>query len=161
MFIAIAVVVSRIPAPFPPPFGGWLKFDGFPLILSGLMLGPGSGFMVGGLADLLGYMLHATGGYNPAFSLTRALTASIPALVLGRRSPNFPWLLLAIGVGQMLTKALLIPIIRLKMYGFPPLLLSVPHALQEEAFHTVLYAWLALPLLRAWTRYRHNPQAYS
>lgn len=109
IFIAISVVVNTLRF-------GYFSFGGLPIILSGYALGPVSGFIVGGLADIIAFAVRpsASGGFNPLFSLTSALTGAIPVIVtrkLGGKYPDFslPTLFAGIFVGQTLTSVIMVP----------------------------------------------------
>ena len=95
---------------------GSISFGGFPIIFSGLVLGPGIGFIVGAVADIVGFLIRpsATGGFNPLFILTSALTGFIPGakvLLLKDKYPNYKiWtVFIAIAVGQLITSVIMVP----------------------------------------------------
>ena len=109
MFITLSVVVNSLRI-------GSISFGGFPIIFSGLTLGPIAGFMVGGVADIIAFIVRpsSSGGFNPVFTLTSALTGLIPGLViilLKDEYPNYkPWkVFLAIAIGQLITTVLMAP----------------------------------------------------
>ncbi len=110
IFIALSVAVNTMRI-------GSVSFGGFPIIFSGYALGPVLGFIVGGVADLVGFLVRpsATGGFNPLFSLTSALTGAIPVIVtraLGDRYPKYKLWKVFVGilVGQVITSVLLVPL---------------------------------------------------
>ena len=97
-----------------------LKFNGFPIVLSGFLLGPIGGFWCGALADIVAFMLKPGGAYNPLFTITSGLTGMMPVLVYQRLAPQRegkllldPWILL---VSSLL--ALSIALVR-RMAGRP------------------------------------------
>jgi ECF transporter S component (folate family) len=153
--MALSVVLSLIRPAMPPPFGGWLRLDAFPLILSGFILGPGGGFFVGALSDLPNYLFHSTGGFFPGFTLTRALTGMLPALFLNRARPSFLRLLVVIAAGQAITKLWLFPTM-MYFYAHHPIRVTAGRELLTQCLHVPLYAWLAIPILRAWHRHSHG-----
>lgn len=117
IFVALSVVINTVRI-------GSVSFGGFPIILSGYALGPLLGFIVGGVADLVGFLIRpsATGGFNPLFILTSALTGAIPVLVtraLGDRYPKYKlWkILVGVLIGQTITSVILVPIFRSLLYG--------------------------------------------
>lgn len=110
IFIAISVAINTMRI-------GSISFGGFPIIFSGYVLGPLMGFIVGGLADVVGFLIRpsATGGFNPLFTLTSALTGAIPIIVtklLGDKYPNYKlWkIFLGIFIGQTITSVVMVPI---------------------------------------------------
>ena len=117
IFVALSVAINTVRI-------GSVSFGGFPIILSGYALGPLMGFMIGGLADIVGFLIRpsATGGFNPLFILTSALTGAIPVIVtamLGDRYPKFKLWKIIVGVlvGQTITSVILVPIFRSLLYG--------------------------------------------
>jgi len=83
IFVAINIILSRLGAIM--LFNGSVRFSfgNIPLILSGLILGPVTGAMTGGIADLLGFFINSHGGaFHPGFTLSSILTGAIPGLVM-------------------------------------------------------------------------------
>lgn len=151
MFVAIALVIKAIP--MPPIEGGLLSFAALPIILSGLLLGPKAGFWVGAISDVLECLLLPRGQmYFPGFTLTQALTGAIPALIARNRNPNFWTYLIAIAVGQSLTKFILVPCFLLLIAPVYPLWTAyqalLAKALITQAVHIPIYAWLCLLVMR-------------
>lgn len=121
------------------------KFNGFPIVLSGFLLGPVGGFWTGSLADVMSYIIKPGGPFIPVFTLTSGLAGMLPALlyraITRRGLPLKPWhLLFAIGVSQVLTKALLVAGCRALIFGLPWQALALQSA-AEQAFHAPLYAY--------------------
>lgn len=110
MLIALSVAINSLRI-------GNISFGGFPIIFSGLTLGPVIGFVVGGVADVIGFLIRpsAGGAFNPLFILTSALTGFIPGVVillLKDKYPDYkPWkVFIAIAVGQLITTVLMVPL---------------------------------------------------
>lgn len=100
-----------------------------PIIMAGVFYGPTSGFVVGALADIVGYPIAAMGPYMPHFTLTSALTGFIPGLLLYYRRNEFPgvWALFgAIFTGQLITSTLLVPYFIHTLFGIPYTVLMPP-----------------------------------
>lgn len=150
--IAILTALSVIVRRFLTPQVTGLNLGGFPLIVSGLVLGPMGGAYVGGLSDILGAALAPHGAFDPVYMLTAVLTAAVPALVLrslgAPRTPSLGALMLAITVGQGLTKGLIQPFYRQMLTGIP-WWIDASHGLLVQILHIPLYAWLAAQVLRA------------
>ena len=110
MLVALSVAINSLRI-------GSISFGGFPIIFSGLTLGPIMGFFVGGVADVVGFIVRpsASGGFNPLFVLTSALTGFIPGLMillLRDEYPNYKlWkVFIAIATGQLITSVLMVPL---------------------------------------------------
>lgn len=116
VFIALSVVINTM------RFGS-ISFGGFPIIYSGLVLGPVNGFIVGGVSDVLAFIVRpSSGGYNILFTLTSALTGFIPAIITGLfkdKYPNYRFFSVLIGVfiGQMITSVIMAPFFQSILFG--------------------------------------------
>lgn len=132
-----------------------LKFNGFPIILSGFLLGPVGGFWCGALSDILAFMLKPGGPYIPFFTVTSGITGLLPALIYTRLAPRRegrlllnPWtLLLSIGLAQAITKIFLVTALRALLFALPARLLALRAAL-EQAVHVPLYTYAVWLVLR-------------
>ena len=145
---AVAVLVRRFLTPQLPG----LNLGGFPLILSGLVLGPAGGAWVGALSDLIGAYVAPHGELDPVYTVTAMLTAAVPPLVLRAlgepRVPRPAPLLLAIITGQLLTKSVIIPFYHQMLTGVP-WWAEATKGLLVQLVHAPLYTVLAMQMLRA------------
>ncbi len=80
IFIALSVVFARLFS-IKISEGLRLSFGQTPIILAGLILGPVWGMLVGGLADITGFLVAPLGAYIPGLTLTSALVGLIPGLI--------------------------------------------------------------------------------
>lgn len=58
-----------------------INFASIPLMLSGIILGPATGFLVGAAADIINFMAKPGGPFFPGFTLVSALTGFMPGLI--------------------------------------------------------------------------------
>lgn len=142
IFIALSVSINSMRI-------GSISFGGFPIIFSGYALGPLLGFIVGGLSDLVGFIVRpsTTGGFNPLFTLTSALTGAIPVIVtsiIGDRYPKFKlWkILIGILVGQTITSVVMVPIFISILYGKNTVWYYMTSAAIKQAISIPVYALL-------------------
>ncbi|MFR7350266.1 folate family ECF transporter S component [Peptoniphilus sp.] len=142
MFVALSVVINTM------RFGS-ISFGGFPIIYSGLVLGPVNGFIVGAVSDVLGFIVRPSsgGGYHVVFTLTSALTGLIPILVVRLfkvKYPNFKFyqVLLGIFVGQMITSVIMSPYFQAFIFGKNTFIYYATKALVKQAVSIPLYAAL-------------------
>lgn len=135
-----------------------LKFNGFPIILSGFLLGPVGGFWTGALADVMSYMIKPGGPFIPLFTLTSGLAGALPCLLYlaftrrdgqGRLPLRPLKLLLAIALSQWLTKVFLVAFLRSLVFSLPWQALAL-QATAEQALHAPLYAYFSWVILRRW-----------
>lgn len=132
-----------------------LKFNGFPIVLSGFLLGPVGGFWCGALADIVAFMLKPGGAYNPFFTVTSGLTGMLPVLIYQKLAPRREGklvldplsLLISIGLAQVGIKVLLVSPLLAVWSGLPVKALAL-HAALEQAVHTPLYAYAVWVVLR-------------
>lgn len=139
IFVAIGVIVNSMRM-------GFLSFGGFPIILSGYALGPFLGFIVGGVTDVVAFIVRPSPlGFNPAFMLTSALTGAIPVMVsriLGDRYPNYRLWTIFIGIliGQTITSVVMVPLFMSYFFGKHSLSVYVLRALKKQIPSIPLYA---------------------
>lgn len=58
-----------------------INFASIPLMLSGIILGPATGFLVGAAADIINFMAKPGGPFFPGFTLVSALSGFMPGLI--------------------------------------------------------------------------------
>ncbi len=85
LFAALSIIATRFLS-LMIPLGGFptlsIGFGGIPIMLSGMLFGPLAGGIVGGISDLLGFLINDRGGvYHPGFTLNSILTGVIPGLL--------------------------------------------------------------------------------
>ncbi len=108
IFVALSVAINTLRI-------GSISFGGFPIIFSGFALGPMAGFIVGSIADVLGWIIRPSGPFNIAFTITSGLTGAIPVLIamlLGDKNHKYKFwkVLTGIAIGQILTSVILVPL---------------------------------------------------
>lgn len=107
-----------------------ISFGDVPIMLSGILMGPGAGAITGALSDVIGYMINPSGGpYFPGFTLTSALVGVVPWIVLrplgaakshdglSKYQWGFGSLLLAVAITGFLCSVLLNTYWLHKLYG--------------------------------------------
>lgn len=84
LFIAMSLVLKVVFEIY-IPLGGVpalrINFASIPLFLSGMILGPLTGFLTGVSADLINFMVKPGGPFFPGFTLVSGLTGLIPGLI--------------------------------------------------------------------------------
>ncbi|TZE81378.1 folate family ECF transporter S component [Calorimonas adulescens] len=114
LFIALSIVLTRTMS-FMITVAGIqgvrIGFGGIPIILSGIVLGPGLGALVGAASDVIGYMLFPNGPFFPGFTLTAALSGALPAIFLGlidrNKSYQFTKIIIAVAISDIITSLFL------------------------------------------------------
>lgn len=147
IFIAIGVMINSMRV-------GFLSFGGLPIIFSGYVFGPFGGFLIGGVTDLVAFLVRPSSyGFNLAFTLTSALTGAIPVLVtdvLGGRKKFTLWrVLIGVFVGQLITSVVLVPLFMSIFIGSAPAKVTFVRALIKQTLSAPVYAVLILSLMQA------------
>ncbi len=84
LFIAMSLVLKVVFEIYIPLAGIpalRINFASIPLMLSGIILGPTTGFIAGSAADLINFMVKPGGPFFPGFTLVSALSGFIPGLI--------------------------------------------------------------------------------
>ena len=68
-----------------------IGFSFVPLAVSGILFGPLYGAAVGGIADLLGYVVNPMGAFHPGFTLTNLLAGAVYGLLLHHKEGTPKW----------------------------------------------------------------------
>lgn len=141
IFVALSVMINTMRV-------GSFSFGGFPIIFAGYMLGPIPGFIVGAVADVVGFIVRPPAfSFNILFTLTSALTGLIPVLVsklLGDKYPKFTFIKVLVGifVGQMITTVILAPMFSVILYGGRSFWLLASKAFFRQILSIPVYALL-------------------
>ena len=80
LFIAMAAVLSFFKIPISNIIE--IRFAIIPLAISGYMLGPLASGVIGGAADVIGYIVKPTGPFFPGFTISNVITGLIFGLML-------------------------------------------------------------------------------
>jgi len=84
LFIAIAIVL-KLAFEIYIPLGGFpalrVSLTTLPIMLSGFLLGPVAGFVVGFITDALAYIVKPAGPYFVGFTISSGLSGLIPGLI--------------------------------------------------------------------------------
>ncbi len=151
MLLALSIVVKGVKL-------GKINFGGLPIIFSGYALGPGYGFFVGAMVDLLGVLLGGSRGMpNPVFTISSGLTALIPVMVselLRDEYPNYKlWkILIGVVVGQIITSVLIVPFFMNLLYTPGTLYIRMGKAFVRQMTQAPVYALIIKYLLDRTTR---------
>lgn len=139
LLTAMSIVFSRVLS----ISTGFVRFNlgSLPVVLAGVLFGPGAGFAVGAVADIVGGVLS---GYaiNPLITLGAAVVGLVPGLVWRWEALHSTSVRLAVGIllghalGSMLINSLALRL----FYNYPWSLLAVriPNALILSAAEFVL-----------------------
>lgn len=144
LFVALSVAINTVRV-------GSISFGGFPIILSGYLMGPVNGFLVGAVADLLGFIIRPGGAFNPVYTLTSALTGAIPVVVtalLKEKYPNYSFLKVLVGifVGQMLTSVIMVPFFMSIFLGKKTFLGYAAGAFIKQIISIPIYSFLTVSI---------------
>ncbi|MDL2224883.1 folate family ECF transporter S component [Eubacteriales bacterium OttesenSCG-928-M02] len=135
-------------------FGGYMKnisFGAAAVMYAGLLLGPVDGFLVGGISDIVSFLLFPKGGaYFPGFSITMGLIGMLPALILWRKQEPKLWqLFLAVGITHLVCSFGLNSFFLISFYAMSPQIVWIRAGVQ--CVMIVLYTLVIYPLL-GWSK---------
>ncbi len=110
LFIALSIALTRTMS-FYAVVGGVqgvrIGFGNIPIILSGMVLGPSLGAVVGAAADIIGSLIMPSGPYFPGFTLSAAITGALPVIIFrllnGNRTYSFNRILASVAVSDIIT----------------------------------------------------------
>lgn len=80
MLVAIAIILGFFKLPISNIIE--IRFQSIPIAIAGFLFGPVVGGIVGGLADIGGYVVHPTGAYAPGFTIDTILSGVIFGLIM-------------------------------------------------------------------------------
>lgn len=112
-----------------------------PIMLAGILLGPGWGCAVGAVADVLGFLMMPKGVYFFPITLTSALAGVLPALIYRYSGKAAEWLkaLLSVSAVQIFCSMLLQTYWLTLLYGKGFGVLFVPRAIVALATVPIYY----------------------
>ncbi len=136
-------------------FGGLVKdinLSPTTIMFSGIILGPVYGGLVGGLTDILVYLVRPLGSYNPIFTITNILIGLLPGLFFLKHQRHS---LLRISICTIVTQTLcsfILNTLALIFLGFMPSQIAWFRAL-STFFMIPVHIFLIYTLAKASDRY--------
>lgn len=94
-----------------------ISFSFLGVALAGLLYGPYVGGLVGGMSDILEYIIKPSGAFFPGFTLNKILTGVIFGLFLYKQNPTLRRIAIALLVETIVITLILTPIWLNIMYG--------------------------------------------
>lgn len=159
LLVSLYIVLSRILSlriPMGSIEGVRIGFGPLAPIFAGMAFGSASGFAVGAIGDLLGYMINPMGPYIPVFTLTAGIRGMLPALVwdLTGRKLSFAGTLLPMAVSGLVS-ATAVPLCIWAFFHVSPAV-TMPPAFIAQCFTIPLYAFLFVRLYNCFLRRSPN-----
>lgn len=93
MLTAIGIVLEFFKIPITQLIE--IQFGSLPVCMSGMLLGPGIGGIVGALCDIGGYLVKPTGPFFPGFTLSSAVSGILFGLILHGKKITLPRIAIA------------------------------------------------------------------
>ncbi len=150
LFIAIAAVLSFFKIPVTNILE--IRFAIIPLAISGYMLGPLATGIVGGAADVIGYIVKPTGPFFPGFTISNVITGVIFGLMLHNKKVTL-WRVLVAEILQAVIVGILLNSFWLSMlYGnaFPVVLgARIIKELVMIPVNTAIFMAILVPLSKS------------
>lgn len=159
MLTALGVVLGGLLSIPAMPFGSYTLKIGFgvlPVIIAGVLYGPGYGAIVGALCDLLQALIFPKGAYMPWFTVVGALFGLIPGLFfIKRQTPTFPRILLAVAVGQIVGSVICNTLLVIWLYGSPWQIVYariINQAVMIPLYSALVYLCMKVIAKRRWAK---------
>lgn len=132
LLVAMSIVLSRL-ASIRIALGGVegirIGLGKLPIILGSFMLGPWYGGLIGGISDLLGYLIQPIGPYMPHFTIISTLCGILPVLLFrisGENEEHLIKIFIPVGITVSITELLLIPYSLHILFDLPWQILMIP-----------------------------------
>lgn len=114
MLLALSVILGFFKIPLTQTAEIRLQF--LPVAIEGALFGPLYGGILGGLSDILCFIVRPTGAFFPGFTVSAILQGVIYGVVL-RRSQTVPRIIAAQTIDCILVSLILTPIWLMLLYG--------------------------------------------
>jgi len=114
MLLALSVILGFFKIPLTQTSEIRLQF--LPVAIEGALFGPLYGGILGGLSDILCFIVRPTGAFFPGFTVSAILQGVIYGVVL-RRSQTVPRIIAAQTIDCILVSLILTPIWLMLLYG--------------------------------------------
>lgn len=146
----LSIILTRILS-LRVPIGGIegvrIGFGPLPIIIASFLFGPIEGALCGAVSDILGYFINPMGPYIPAFTIISAIRGILPSLMtLSREKLSFRDYLIGVGVTQIVTSMLLVPLTLHFILGLPLKPVLIP-AIISQAFLIPIYSFLSMEIM--------------
>ncbi|MBA1334228.1 MAG: Substrate-specific component FolT of folate ECF transporter [Firmicutes bacterium] len=135
LLTSISIILTRVASlriSFAGVEGIRIGLGDLPIIMSGMMLGPLSGGLVGAVSDIIGYFINPMGAYMPHFTFVKALTGIIPGIMIainGKGYKNPLYLGWIVFITQLVTSTILTPYFLQVIFGIPMKVTILPRAM--------------------------------
>lgn len=116
MMLALSTILGFLKVPVTQLIE--LRFAFLPIACTGMLFGPAVGAIVGGMSDILGFIVKPTGPYFPGFTITAAAAGMIYGLFLYRKEISWQRVAAAHFVRTVVVSFLLNPLWLSLLYGY-------------------------------------------
>ena len=114
MLLALSVILGFFKIPLTQT--SEIRLQVLPVAIEGVLFGPLYGGILGGLSDILCFIVRPTGAFFPGFTVSAILQGVIYGVVL-RRSQTVPRIIAAQTIDCILVSLILTPIWLMLLYG--------------------------------------------
>lgn len=114
MMLALSVILGIFKIPLSQLSEIRLQF--LPVAADGILFGPLYGGIVGGLSDILCYLVRPTGAFFPGFTVSSVIQGAIYGFVL-RNNKSMRNMLIALALDTVIVSLILTPIWLMMLYG--------------------------------------------
>lgn len=144
LFIALAIVLSFLKIVITQFIEIHFKF--IPIAFSGFFFGPVVGGIVGGLADVLGYLVYPTGPFHLGFTISTIMSGIIYGLVLKGKTYSFKKIIFAVALNTLIVSMGLNTLWLSQLYGQPFLVVLISRIIKEVIMLPINIAILSVSI---------------
>lgn len=116
MMLALSTILGFLKVPVTELIE--LRFAYLPIACTGMLFGPAVGAIVGGMSDILGFIVKPTGPYFPGFTITAAAAGAIYGLFLYGKEISWKRVAAAHFVRTIVVSFILNPLWLSLLYGY-------------------------------------------
>jgi len=128
-----------------------INFASIPLMLSGIILGPFTGFVTGAAADIINFIAKPGGPFFPGFTLASGLTGFLPGIVfkyIKKDEFGMGKTVLAVSLTQLITSIILNTYFLYVLYGIG-ITITLPARILTNLFTIPVYSLIIGAVLKA------------
>lgn len=145
MLCAVAIVLGFFKLPISNVIE--IRFAGLPIAIAGYLFGPVVGGLVGGIADIGGYLIRPTGPYAPGFTIDTILTGVIFGYFLYKKEVSLKRIIAASLVNKIIVNILLNSFWLAVLYHLP-FTATVISRLPKEAIMLPIHVIILLVIMK-------------
>lgn len=140
MLLAVAVILGFFKIPITSFIE--IRFQHIPFAIGGMMFGPAVGAVLGGLTDVLSWIVRPTGAFFPGFTITAAVSGLIYGIFFYKKDITVVRVAVGVLVQTIICETILTTYCLSLLYGSPFVAVLVPRLLKVTVMYFINVALL-------------------